>query len=218
MIIIHVDDHPMFSESMGGLLRLHMKGAEVASIATAREALDMLDAKNQVDLILLDLNMPDMSGIVMLEALRHRKLNIPVIVISGSEDLWEIRAVMQAGARAFIPKASKPKEFFEIFQHVIGGGDPYLPDDLKESVSRLPKLEPSNDVDRLLAELNIGDKPYQVLKLLQTSHSNAEIAHIMCLGVETIRSHVRTLLRALGVSDRVKCVHKADEIGLLSRD
>ena len=218
MKIIHVDDHPMFSESMGSMLRQHNTNAEVISLSRGREALTLLDEGAVIDLIFLDLDMPDMKGITLLEALQKRKLSIPVIVISGTEDLWEIRDVMEAGAAAFIPKSSKPKEFLGALEFVMSGKEAYIPIDLKVAISRLPKVEPSDKAERLRVELGITDRVYDVLKLMQTPYKVAEIAQVLHLSPNTIKSHTSHLYRVLNVNGRSQCVNKAIEIGLLSND
>jgi len=162
--------------------------------------------------------MPDMKGITLLEALNKRNLSIPVIVISGTEDLWEIRDVMEAGAAAFLPKAGKPRDLLKVLQSLGDGSEAYIPSDIKVAISRLPKVEPSDKAERLRAELGITDRVFDVLKLMQTPYKMGEIAQVLHLSPNTIKTHTSTLYRAFNVNGRSQCVNKAIEIGLLSND
>lgn len=198
------------------MLRMYNPNADVISLSDGRETLGVLDKEEGIDLILMDLDMPGISGFTMLEAINQRDLSIPVIIISGTEDLFEIRSVMEAGAVGFVPKANKPQQFLEALRMVIEEDVVYLPDDLKLAISRLPKIEPSNDIDRLLATYNISEKQYEVLKLMHKGYNTAEIAEMQYLSVNTIKTHTSALFTALGVKERLKCVIRAGSIGLLS--
>lgn len=216
MKIIHLDDHPLFSEGMGSLLRVYNPDVNVISLSDGREALAVFDSEEDIDLILMDLDMPGITGFSMLEAINKRNLSIPVVVISGSEDLFDIRSVMEAGAVGFVPKANKPKQLIEALKLVLEDDVVYLPDDIKLAISRLPKVEPSGDIPRLLAEYNISTKQFEVLKLMHKGYNNAEIADMQFVSVNTIKTHTSALFTALSVKDRLKCVIRAGSIGLLS--
>lgn len=218
MKIIHVDDHPLFSECMSSLLSLHDSTMNVLSFASGREALALLDTEKDIDLILIDLDMPDINGFSMLEAIKQRGLDIPVIVISGSEDLWEIRAVMESGAAGFVPKTNKPKQLLEVLKVVLeGGNEPYLPDDIKVAISCLPRITPSDEVDRLLAQFGISAKQFEVLNLMSKGYNTVEIAKMQFVSENTIKSHTSALFTALEVKERLKCVTRASSLGLLPR-
>ena len=218
MKIIHVDDHPLFSECMSSLLSLHDPSISVTSLASGREALALLDEDQDVDLILMDLDMPDINGFSMLEAISQRRLTIPVLVISGSEDLWDIRSVMESGAAGFVPKTYKPKQLLEVIKQVMDkNDDPYLPDDIAVAISRLPKIMPRDEVSRLLEEYKISAKQFEVLKLMHKGYNTVEIAELQHLSANTIKTHTSALFTSLGVSERLKCVIKAENLGILPK-
>jgi len=217
MKIIHVDDHPLFSESMSTLLTTNDPNISVTSLASGREALELLDSGGiEVDLILMDLDMPGITGFEMLEALEQRKLSIPVIVVSSCDDLWDIRRVIESGASGFVPKTFQPRYFLDVLKAVMEGGV-YLPDDIRVAMTHLPKLKPNGKVESLMAEYNLSRKQLEVLKLMQQGHNNDEIAQMLFLSVNTIKTHVRNLFTAFGVKERFKCVLYAEKVGLLSQ-
>lgn len=108
MKIIHVDDHTLFTEGLNAVLTRHDPSLEVISTVSAREALEILDAQKAeddlADLLLVDLHMPELDGFAFLQAIEQRDLYIPVVIISASEDLWDIRAVMDAGQPALFQR------------------------------------------------------------------------------------------------------------------
>lgn len=214
MKIVHLDDHVLFSAGMSSLISMHLPDVRVLSMSNGRETLELLDKEQDVDLILMDLEMPGIDGFAMLDAIANRGLAIPIVILSGSEDLFDIRTVMEAGAVGFVPKSNKPEQLLEAL-NVVMGDVVYLPDDIKLALTHLPKYEPSNEIDRLLAEYNIGMKPFEVLKLMHKGYNTAEIAEMMHLSANTIKSHTSTLFGALGVKDRLKCVVRAGNLGLL---
>lgn len=220
MKIIHVDDHTLFTEGLNAVLTRHDPGLEVISTVSAREALAILDAQqaedNLADLLLVDLTMPELDGFAFLQAVEQRDLYIPVVIISASEDLWVIRAVMDAGAAGFIPKTYKIDQIVGILD-LIMAGEIFLPDNIRAGIENLPKNKPVDVIEQLLAHYGLRPRQLEVLKLMQKGYTNDEIATILYVGINTIRTHVSTLHTAFGVKDRFNCVRFAEKVGLLSR-
>lgn len=214
MKVIHVDDHVLFAEGLNAMLSMRTD-YEVVSMASARDALNMLDEIGEVDLLLVDLKMPEMNGISMIEAIERRGLLVPVVVISASEDLWEIRKVMQAGAAGFIPKTANTEEIVSILERVMEG-DIYLPEDIQAGISHLPEEKPDESQKVAMAHYKITERQMEVLRLIRQGYNNKDIATILYITVETVKSHVKNIYAAFGVKDRISCVRAADEAGLFS--
>lgn len=212
MKVIHVDDHVLFAEGFNAMLRMRTD-FDVISIASAREALTLFDEMDEIDLLLVDLQMPEMNGLAMIEAIERRGLLIPVVVISASEDLWEIRKVMQAGAAGFIPKTANTEEIVSILERVIQG-EIYIPEGIEAGISRLPALKPKDTVKSILAHYHITDRQFEVLKLMRQGYNNNDIATILYITKETVRTHAGNLYRAFNVGDRIRCVRAAEDAGL----
>jgi len=216
MKIVHVDDHTMFAEGIKAMLSLKTD-YEVVSLSSVREALTLLDQSADIDLVMVDLKMPGMSGIAMLEAIEQRGIWVPVVVVSASEDLWEIRKAMNAGASGFIPKTAKVDEIIDVLNRVIiwGGGEGCLPDNIAAGIAKLPPEQPADPVKSLQAHYQVSDRQLDVLKLIQQGYSNDDIAQILSLSINTVKTHVRSLLSSYDVESRIKCVRAAEETGLL---
>ena len=217
MKIIHVDDHPLFSESLDTLLKSYDSAINLLSVPNGQQALGLLDSEEEVDLILMDLDMPVINGAMMLEAIKNRDISAPVLIVSGSEDFWDIRNVMNAGAAGFVSKTAKPKVFLEAMEQVLEGRESYLSDDTRAAISRLPKHKPQDKIDQLLVEYDISMKQYEVLKIMGKGYDRSDIAKMLHLSVNTIKTHTSALYTALNVKSGLECVIRAQTIGLLPK-
>ena len=215
MKVIHVDDHVLFAEGFNAMLTMRTD-FDVVSLPNAREALKLLDEAGEVDLLLVDLKMPEMNGLSMIEAIERRGLLVPVVVISASEDLWEIRKVMDAGAFGFIPKTANMGEIIQILNRVIEEGGTYLPEDIAIGISRLPKQKPKDTIKSILAHYHITERQLEVLRLMRQGYNNNDIATILYITKETVRTHAGNLYRAFNVGDRIRCVRAAEDAGLFN--
>lgn len=212
MKVIHVDDHVLFAEGFNAMLSMRTD-FDVTSIASAREALGMLEEIGEIDLLLVDLRMPEMNGLSMIEAIERRGLLIPVVVISASEDLWEIRKIMQAGAAGFIPKTANTEEIVSILDRVMQG-EIYMPEAIEAGISRLPKQKPKDNIKSIMAHYHITERQLEVLRLMRQGYNNNDIATILYITKETVRTHAGNLYRAFSVGDRIRCVRAAEDAGL----
>ncbi len=215
MKVIHVDDHVLFAEGFKAMLTMRT-AFDVISLTSAREALTLLDEIGEVDLLLVDLQMPEMNGISMIEAIERRGLLVPVVVISASEDLWEIRKVMNAGAAGFIPKTANTEEIVSILERVMQG-EIYLPENIEAGIAHLPQIKPEGGVKQAMAHYHITERQLEVLRLIRQGYNNKDISKILYISIETVRTHVRNLYSAFQVNDRIRCVRAAEEAGLLRR-
>lgn len=215
MKVIHVDDHTLFAEGFSSMLE-DLTQFEVVSKTNARDALKYIDEAGEVDLIVADLQLQGMNGFSMIQAIERRGLLVPVVVISATEDLWEIRRVMDAGAQAFIPKTANIKEIVEILDRVMTYGEIYLPPDIEAGLSRLSRLEENKSGDSLkvlMANYGITERQLEVLRLMREGYSNDDIATILYVAKTTVKSHAGSLFKSFQVGGRIKCVREAESLG-----
>jgi DNA-binding NarL/FixJ family response regulator len=190
-----VDDHPLFR--MGLALALSAEGFEVAGEAGDGKQALRLVARGGVDLVLLDIRMPDMDGIEACRLLTGTGANPPIIVMLTTHDEPGIvRSARQAGATAFLSKETAPRELARLLRTILA--DPER--DWMPQVS-LPSLTPREE---------------QVLGLLGHGHSNKEIAKLMGVSPETVKDHVERVYQKLEVRDRLGAVRRATELGILT--
>lgn len=212
--ILHIDDHTLFAEGLSALMTQHSDELCMVSATSADQALKILDDNQEIDLILIDLKMPGLDGLAFIESLNQRDLFIPFIVLSASEDLFHIRRALNEGASGFIPKTYTAQQILEVISDVMAGNI-YVPQNIEESIATLPEQEPQQDQHKIMSNYKLGQRQMDVLKLMQQGYSNDEIAQVLNLSKNTIKTHARTLFTSFQVSNRLECVRYAERIGLL---
>ncbi len=218
MKILVVDDHPLFLDGLQQVLRLLDDTVTVVQAIDAEEALTHLTPNNDIDLIMVDLNMPGINGIDLLTTLVAREIWTPAVVISAHDDPSSVIQALDAGALAFIPKSFNADELITALRVVLKGGV-YLPETMMAQIKHMRrttgKTQPATE--------NIGDtygitsRQFRVLELLVKGHSNKQIALILNLTENTVKSHLKSLFAALNTRNRTACVQKAEKLGLVKQ-
>ena len=214
MKIMHVDDHQLFAEGLKAVLEHSSNGHTVLSASDANSALDLASSNPDLDLIMVDLGLPGIDGHALIKALFERNIIVPVIVMSGVDDLWQIKQCMDEGAMGFIPKSVETDNILNAIETVIRG-DTYLPEELCEKINNLPSDTPSDQIERIAASLKISKRQMEVLRLMREGYGNQDIANILCVSEHTVKSHARVLFQTFGAANRVECVRSAEKAGLL---
>lgn len=169
------------------------------------------DVTGVFDLVLLDFHMPNVDGMHMLQMMRQRFENLPVIILSSEEDPQIIRQLVAAGAAGFIPKSSTPLILIAALRLILSGGI-YLPPiafDLP-----MPTLTSASEVSRPLSNLGLSQRQLDVFLKLVQGKSNKIIARELNLSEATVKTHVSTSFRVLNVASRTEAVYKAAQLGL----
>lgn len=214
MRILLIDDHRLFREAVAHVLAQFDEKVVLLEAGTAEEAIDMTSHYPDLDLILLDLNMPGMGGLSGLPTLLAAAPTVPVVVVSGSTDVNDVRASIRAGAAGFIPKTSSGREMSEALRLVLGG-DIYVPATLLAVIS-----SPGGEGPAALcgpADAPLTPRQLEVLRLLGEGLSNKAIARRLSLSEGTVKLHVNAVLRGLNARNRTGAVIEAQRRGLLSR-
>ncbi len=213
MKILHVDDHEIFAQGLAMALEAHLPEAHVLYGLDAAQALHLLEANVDIDLAIVDLNMPGIDGRALIDALGERDMALPVVVMSAVEDPWLIRDCLRAGAMGFVPKVFGKDEIIAALERVLAG-EVYLPHRLAERLQQLPDEEPP-EAQRVAKGLGLGKRQLDVLALMRQGYGNREIADILCISEHTVKSHARVLFQTLGVNNRLECVREAERTGLI---
>lgn len=213
MKILVVDDHPLYRSGVAYTLQNTGLDVEVVECAALDTAFDKLDQGLQVDLMILDLQMPGYQGLDSVRAVRNRRPEIPVLVLSGNEDPAVVRECIDLGAFGFVPKSAPADQFHAALQLVLSGGV-YLP---PTSLSIGTPTRAQQDAwGRLGAHLT--ERQRQVLLGIVQGKPNKVIARDLGLSDTTVKSHVAHILDALVVSNRTEAVYALARAGLSIRD
>ncbi len=193
MRVLIADDHPLFR--MGLSLALDAEGFEVAAeVENGRQAVERC-AQGGVDVVLMDVKMPDMDGIEACAKVTALEEPPVVVMLTTFEEPAIVRAAREAGATAFLSKETEPRELARLLQAIVA--DPER--DWMPRVD-LPDLTPREE---------------QVLRLMARGLSNKAIAKELALSPETVKDYLLGAFRKLDVRDRVSAVRRAAELGLL---
>jgi DNA-binding NarL/FixJ family response regulator len=216
--VLVVDDHALIRQGLRSLLAQLAGDAgpvEVQEASGYLEALQRIEADPGLDLVMLDLRMPDVSGFAALADIEDRHPDLPVVIMTGEEDPALVREAFEHGALGFIPKSSPPPVILAALRLVLSGGT-YVPPQIMASPPRTaPPAPKAAAPDTALAD-NLGLTPRQsdVLALLLAGKSNKVISRDLNLAEGTVKNHVAAVLKALNVDTRVQAVIAAARLGL----
>jgi DNA-binding NarL/FixJ family response regulator len=209
-----VDDHPLIQEAMSNVLRRLEPDADIAVAADCERGLEIAGDGVEPDLVLLDLNLPGLSGIPALRVWRTRFPGVPVIILSASVDQQTVLAAIGAGAAGFIPKSSTNEVMHSALRLVLAGGK-YLPPEILAPSAPRPAGARSRSGAKLSAEtLGLTGRQIEVLRLIAKGASNKLICRELGLAERTVKAHVTAVLRALKVSSRTQAAIEAANLGI----
>jgi DNA-binding NarL/FixJ family response regulator len=225
MKILIVDDHALIRDALQGVLKKLQRGVTVLEASDSQQAFDIIAGNADINLILLDLTLPDRDGLSVLTELRERYPAIGVVVLSALQDHVNVTKVLDLGASGFIPKSAKPKVMETALQLIFAGGV-YIPPEIRPPTgfaeaapSQQPEYRASenraseNRQDVPPADLKLSERQLDVLALIMQGHSNKAICRWLNLAEPTVKNHVTALLRTFNVPNRtalVVAVNKLD--------
>lgn len=212
MNILVIDDHPLFIDGLGHVLRDLSTATNIIKATSGNAAIEQLTSGVDFDLILLDLNMPFLGGVSLLKRFKADELCIPVVIISSEEQAVSIREALDWGAMGFIPKSYGADKILSALHNVLEG-EIYISQDIQTLLDRLPTT--IKNTEQVQKESGISKKQLEVLHLLAKGHSNEQIATLLHRTEHTVKSHLSALFQILGASSRIECVKIAQERGLI---
>lgn len=219
MKILLVDDHTLFRDGMALLLRRLDAAAEILQAGGCEQAFALADANDDIDLILLDLQLPDMPGFDALEVFRKERAHIPVVVLSASEDRASVIEALDRGAMGFIPKSSSSEVLLGALRLVLAKGV-YIPPSVlggaaspQQPAPRFGPLAARRPI-RKAADLGLTERQTDVLALLLQGKPNKLICRELGLAEATVKAHVTAVLKALNVTNRTQAVLAIGQLGL----
>ncbi len=210
MRVLIIDDHALFRVGLQGLLE--QRGIEVAdAVASGIEGIQRVgDLKP--DIVLLDLRMPDMGGLEVLQKLREQESSIPVVMLTTSNDEADLIKSLRSGAQGYLLKDMEPDELVGALRDIENGKN-VVAQDLTDALARMVQGEASAaDEEGPFSELT--PREMEILCLLAEGQSNKLIARNLGISDGTVKLHVKAILRKLGIHSRVEAAVIAVEQGL----
>lgn len=199
-----VDDHPLFCDALSMTLQAVAAISSMHTAPALQAALDMIADGVRADLVVLDLNLPDVNGLDGL--LRLRKVtDCPILVVSSMADNRIVSSVIHAGASGFIPKHSQ-RDVFQKAVETISQGKVFLPDGY---VLLEDGAENTGDVLQRLSLLT--NQQARILQLICEGKLNKQIAWELSIAETTVKAHITAIMRKLGVQSRTQAVLAAKQ-------
>ncbi|WP_425398071.1 response regulator [Aeoliella sp.] len=195
--VLVVDDHPVVRIGVKHLT----SGSDIHVVAEADNGAEAIETvkKVQLDLVLLDVRMPEVDGLRCLAEIRKIKPQLPVLMFSAYDSPTYIARAVALGASGYLTKAAKRDTLVGAITEVAGGGTAWSRDDLRRASG--PIGDPDTEID---LEVPLTRREMEVLKQLAFGLTNKEIAEALGISYETVKEHVQHVLRKLGVSDRTQ--------------
>ena len=205
---IIVDDHPLFRGALRQALSVAFKTADIEEVGSLPELMATLAVSTDVDLVLLDLAMPGVQGLSGLLLLRREHPEVPVIVVSATDDSATIRRCIEFGASGYVPK-SQPVEHIRDAVRAVMSGEVWVPADVMVGGAE------SNGDRELAGRLSaLTPQQMRVLMMLGEGLLNKQIAFKLGVSEATIKAHVSAILTKLRVDSRTQAVIAISKIGM----
>ncbi|MEN3538711.1 response regulator transcription factor [Microbispora sp. ZYX-F-249] len=208
--VLVVDDHPVFREGFAALLSSIDEVEVAGTAATGVEALRQA-AERDPDVVVMDVQMPDMDGIEATRRILEKHPEIGIVVLTMSEEDGTIFDALRAGARGYLLKGAEPDEVVRAITTVAGGGVVFgavLASRIAGFLAPRPQAGAVSPFPALTA------REHEVLDLVAAGLSNGQIAARLFLSQKTVRNHVHAVLTKLQAADRAEAIIRARDAGL----
>ncbi len=199
--VLCVDDHPLLREGIAAIINSQPDMVLIAEASNGTEAIQKFK-EHRPDVTLMDLRLPDISGVDSLMAIRADAPDARIIMLSTFEGDVEIQRALQAGARAYLLKNMPPKELVEVIRQVHAGK------------KRIP-TEIAAHLAEHLSDEALTDREIDVLKHVGGGNRNRDIAERLFISEETVKVHIKHIMEKLGASDRTQAVAIAVRRGII---
>jgi two-component system, NarL family, nitrate/nitrite response regulator NarL len=217
--VLVIDDHPLVQEGVSAALESLADDVTVMAARDAEQGLATAAENPDLDLVLLDLALPGMSGFNLIGKLHERLPSLPVVVLSALEEPENVRHAINAGAMGFVPKSAATRVLIEVLQQVLEG-NVTVPLALQSSGPPVSHALPgatgdspsASEPDVALLTL----RQLEVLSRVCQGKTNKQIATELGLSEKTVKAHVTAIFKVLGVVNRTQAVLVARRVGMIT--
>jgi DNA-binding NarL/FixJ family response regulator len=212
MKLLVIDDHPVVRDGLATLLRQLGPEVTVLTAEGASQGLGVADAHPDLDVVILDLMMPGSDGFTALHEFGRLQPQLPVVVLSSSEDPRDVRRALASGALGYIPKSAPPRTILAAMQFVLAG-NVYVPTLMAQETAATRDQAQDHGLPK--SGVTLTSRQIDVLRLLCEGRSNKEIGRALGVSQKTVKVHVTAIFKALNVANRMQAAAMADKAGLI---
>lgn len=215
MKILVADDHAMIREGVSDTLRQTFTDVTIHEAENTSAILDLLNTEQGFSVAMVDLFMPDTNGFSFLRKLCNHYPELPVIVLSASENPRHVAKALDSGAVGYIPKSASKEVMISAIRLVLSGGT-YIPGEIRQLPEHkaLGGPDETGPVDLQKSSRNLTARQLEILKLLAVGRSNKQIARDLNLSENTVKVHVSAILKTLNLDNRTQAGVLAEKAGL----
>jgi DNA-binding NarL/FixJ family response regulator len=209
--LLVIDDHPLILEGVAAALEGLGHGVRIVAARTAEKGLAAAAAHPDLDLVLLDVALPGVSGFALIGKLRERFPMLPIVVLSALDDAASVSRAMNAGAMGFVPKSSATRVLINVLKSVLEGN--VSPATLSATKPASVSLAANGVRDSQVSLLTL--RQIEVLSRVCQGKANKQIATELGLSEKTVKAHVTAIFKVLGVANRTQAALAARSVGVV---
>jgi len=209
--LLVIDDHPLILEGIAAALEGFCGGVHIVAARTAEKGLAAATAHPDLDLVLLELVLPGISGFALIRQLREHFPNLPIVVLSAMDDAASVGRAMKAGAIGFVPKSSATAVLLNVLRQVLDNNATpgALAATQPASSAHVPNVGTGRDLQLLTL------RQIEVLSRMCQGKANKQIASELGLSEKTVKAHVTAIFKVLGVANRTQAALAARSVGVV---
>jgi len=198
---LSVDDHPLFREGVASIIKSQTDMSLAGSASNGREGLEAFRALAP-DVTLMDLRLPDLSGLDVIIAIRSEFPGARIIMLTTFEGDVDVQRALKAGARGYLLKSMPPRQMLEMIRQVHAG-------------RKCVPAEIASELAEHMGEENLSQREMEVLQQVAAGHRNRDIAAKLFIAEETVKVHLKHIMDKLGAKDRTQSVTIAARRGII---
>ena len=180
---------------------------EIYEAESAEKAIEIF-SENAIDVVIMDLGLPNMNGIEATKQIRSTNKDAKIVILTSHNDEKEVLNSLRAGANAYCSKEINPKRLIEVVQSVADGAAWFDPS-IAHIVLKASTSSRNFDTETSDKDYDLTSREKQILKLMTEGYSNLEIAQFLVISINTTKAHVASILQKLEVDDRLQAALKA---------
>lgn len=208
--LVVVDDHALFRRGLVSLLSDMAEFEVIGEAGNGRDALELLNTLSP-DILLLDLNMPVMDGLAVVQALRSHRSHLRILMLTISKNEEDLFAAIRAGADGYLLKNTEPEDLRRMLLHVFAGQQVLSPEMTGPVLRALSRVAVQGQAPLL------SDRELEVLNCLSEGLTTGQISSQLFISENTVKTHIRHILEKLEASNRTEAVSKALQLGLIDK-